>query len=158
MKYLYQQIPNVTSINSTVPEIISNIDLNKTNAVYSNAYLADYYGYTKPGKLNFVSDDVIYMNIGGLVISSKILNTMPNVYKEIILQTEKAMSTTLRKTVQQMDDAAYGRLQSGSGITVVKLTTDDQTKWNTLTKDTRTKLSVLYPSSWIKKLETLAGK
>lgn len=158
MKYLYQQIPNVTSINSTVPEIISNIDLNKTNAVYSNAYLADYYGYFKPGKLNFVSDDVIYMNIGGLVISSKILNTMPNVYKEIILQTEKAMSTTLRKTVQQMDDAAYGRLLSGSGITVVKLTTDDQTKWNTLTKDTRTKLSVLYPSSWIKKLETLAGK
>ncbi|MBK8353366.1 MAG: hypothetical protein IPL21_17425 [Saprospirales bacterium] len=57
-----------------------------------------------------------------------------------------------------MDDAAYGRLLSGSGITVVKLTTDDQTKWNTLTKDTRTKLSVLYPSSWIKKLETLAGK
>jgi TRAP-type C4-dicarboxylate transport system substrate-binding protein len=158
MKFLYQLIPNVTTISSTVPEIISNIDLNKTNVVYSNAYLADYYGYTKPDKLNFISDDVIYMNIGGLVISSKILNTIPNTYKDIILQTEKAMSTTLRKTVQQMDDAAYGRLQSGSGITVVKLTTDDQTKWNTLTKDTRAKLGVLYPSLWIKKLETLAGK
>lgn len=156
MKYLYQSLTNVTTVNSTIPEIISNIDLNKTNVVYSNAYMADYFGYTKSGKLNFITDHVIYMNIGGLIFSSKILNTIPTEYKDIILQTEKMMSTTLKNTVRQMDDAAYGRIQST--ITTIAQTTDDQAKWNTLTKDTRAKLSILYSSSWIKRLETLAGK
>jgi len=155
MPAFYAAIDGVVPVVFNVPEVLPNLNTGEINILYSTSLLAEKQGWA--AKLDNINDDLEWMSISGVVISSKFVNTLSDDLKNILISTGKAAADSLDRKIPDEDLTAYERIKSK--MSVVKRSADDLSKWVSHYKAVRQRLSQgTFSPELVSKLERLAGK
>lgn len=150
---LYQVI-NATPVPLNVPEVLPNLKTSAIDALAGPALAVEQLQWGP--ELNTVNDDVNACAIGALVFSSSRLKALPSDLKKVLTDTGNIASKALGQKVKDEDSAAYGRLSSK--MNVIKLSSDERSKWNSVFKETRKRLGQgTFDAALIKRIEDIAG-
>ncbi|MEO7326994.1 MAG: TRAP transporter substrate-binding protein DctP [Minicystis sp.] len=150
---LYQVIGGVTPVPLNVPEVLPQLNTGAIDIVTAPSLAAEQLQWSS--KLDTITSDVTAAAIGALVFSTKRLDALPADLKAIVMDTGKIAAGALTKRIRSEDAAAYGRM-SGK-MTVVTLTADEKSKWDSLFKQVRQRLAQgTFDPGLVAKLEGLA--
>jgi TRAP-type C4-dicarboxylate transport system substrate-binding protein len=150
---VFQVIGGVTPVPLNVPEVLPQLNTGAINVVAATAVGAEQLQWSS--KLDTIGDDVNALAIGGIVMSSKRLDALPEDLRTIVRDTAKVTSDALLKRLRAEDDAAFVRLKGK--MKVVTLTADEKAKWDALYKVVRDRLRQgTFAPEVVTKLEALA--
>lgn len=150
---LYQVIGGITPVPLNTPEVLPNLNTGAINALFAPSLTAEQLQWT--GKLDTLGAEIAWLSVGGLVITSKKFEALPEELRTILTDTGKVAASALIKTTRSEDDAAFKRL-SGK-LKVVTLSDGDRAKWADLYKQLRVKLGQgTFDPGLIAKLEGMA--
>jgi TRAP-type C4-dicarboxylate transport system substrate-binding protein len=133
---LFQVIGGVTPVPLNIPEVLPNLNTGAINMINAPSLAAEQLQWSS--KLDTITSDVSALAIGALVFSSKRIDALPADLKAIVMDTGKIAASALTKRIRSEDDAAFARLKGK--MKVVTLTADEQTKWQGIFKQVRSRL------------------
>jgi TRAP-type C4-dicarboxylate transport system substrate-binding protein len=150
---LYQVIGGVTPVPLNIPEVLPQLNTGAINIVNAPSLAAEQLQWAS--KLDTINEDVSAMAIGALVISSKRMDALPEDLRNIVLETGRIASNALTKRIRAEDDAAFARMKSK--MTVVTLSADEKSKFDSIFKQTRQRLKQgVFPPDLVDRVEGLA--
>jgi TRAP-type C4-dicarboxylate transport system substrate-binding protein len=149
----YQVIGGVTPVPLNIPEVLPNLKQGAVNIVSAPALLAEQYQWSS--NLDSIDADVSAMAIGGIVISSKRLESLSEAQRTVLVETGKIAASAMQKRTRSEDDKALARLKAK--MTTVTHSSDDRAKWDATYQQTRQRLAQgTFSPDLVSKLETLA--
>lgn len=134
---IFQAIGGVTPVPLNIPEVLPQLNTGAVNIVSGGALWSEQLQWTS--RLDTINDDVTSLTIGGVVLSTKALDALPEDLRAIVIDTGKVAAAALKSRIRKEDDAAYKRLKGK--MTVVTLSADEKAAWASLYKDVRKRLS-----------------
>jgi TRAP-type C4-dicarboxylate transport system substrate-binding protein len=150
---LYQIIGGVTPVPLNIPEVLPALNTGTINIINAPSLAAEQLQWAS--KLDTINEDVSAAAIGALVVSSKRLESLSDDQRSVILDTGRIAANALTKRIRAEDDAAFNRLKGK--MTVVSLSGDEKSKWESIFKQTRQRLAQgTFPADLVSKLEGLA--
>lgn len=150
---LMQIIGGVTGVPLNVPEVLPQLNTGAVNIVVAPALAAEQLQWAS--KLDHIVDKPSGFAIGALVMSTKALDGLPADLKQIVVDTGKVAASALTTRIRNEDTAAFGRMKTK--MTVVSLSGDDQSKWESVFKQVRQRLAQgTFSPELVSKLEGLA--
>lgn len=135
--FIYQVIGGVTPVPLNIQEVLPQLNTGAVNVVIAPALAAEQLQWAS--KLDHVVADVSGSAIGALVFTSKRIDALPGDLRAIVVDTGKVAAAALTTRIRNEDAASFGRMKGK--MTVVTLTTDEQSKWEGVFKQVRQRLS-----------------
>jgi TRAP-type transport system periplasmic protein len=149
---LFRQIGGVTGKRLSIPAVLPALNSRSINVITAPSLGASALQWTP--KLTHVTDEVVAFTIGALVMKKSKLDSLPADQKKILITTGKEAGKALTKKIRRADDSTYSRLKKK--MTVVKLTSDERSKWKAVFKKTRAELAKgTFPAALVKKIESM---
>lgn len=153
MVALYSVVGATSAVPLGTPDVLPNLNTGTINAIYSTSTFAEQAQWA--AKCNNICEDIAGIRMGGLIISSKIIEQLPPDMKDILFDTSKIMISGLLKKLNAEDEDAFTRLKGK--MTLVKYAAEDKEKWEATFLQTRQKLAQgTYSPDLVSKLEGLA--
>jgi TRAP-type C4-dicarboxylate transport system substrate-binding protein len=150
---LFQIIGGVNPVPLNVPEVLPNLNTGAINVVVAPALAAEQLQWAS--RLDHIVTNVAASAIGAVVFSSKRLDALPADLRAIVTDTGKVASSALTARIRNEDAAAFGRMKGK--MTVVDLSSDEQTRWEGIFKQVRGRLGQgTFAPDLITKLEGLS--
>lgn len=118
-------------------EVLPQLKANAINIINTPSVVAEQLLWAS--KLDTINKDVSALVTGGIVLSTKRLNALPNDLRTILLDTGKVAASSLIERIHDADDAAFSHLQST--MKVVTLTADELSQWNMTYREVRRRLA-----------------
>lgn len=149
----FKVLGGVSPVPLNVPEVLPNLNTGAIDVVMAPSIAAEAFQWSS--KLDTIGDDISSLAIGGIVMSSKRLDALPQDLRTILTDTAKVMANALRMRIRAEDDAAFARLKGK--MKVVTFTADQKSKWDAFHKQLRTRLGQgTFPPDLVAKLESFA--
>lgn len=149
----FQTLGGVNPVPLNIPEVLPNLNTGAINIVSAPCLAAEQLQWAT--KLDTIIEDPSSIAIGALVFSSKALESLPADLRAIVVDTGKVAANALTARIRNEDSAAFGRIKGK--MTSVKLTADEQSRWDALNKQVRQKLAQgTFSAELVAKLEGLA--
>ncbi|MCA9539560.1 MAG: TRAP transporter substrate-binding protein DctP [Myxococcales bacterium] len=150
---LMQAISGVRPVRVKVPEALSNLNDSALNLINAPCLAAEQLQWSS--KVDHFTDMVIGVEIGGIVISARRLDSLPEDLRTIVLDTGRVATAALTTRIRSEDDAVCGRLKGE--MTVTRPSADAQDQWNAKFRAARRALAQgTYPADLVERLEALA--
>lgn len=150
---LYQIIGGVTPVPLNIPEVLPQLNTGAINIVWAPSLAAEQLQWSS--KLDTIVTENSSFSIGAVVFSARVLDALPVDLRTIVTDTGKVAAAALTTRIRNEDNAAFERLKGK--MTVVNLSADERTKWDTVFKQVRQKLAQgTFSSDLVAKLEGLA--
>lgn len=150
---LYQVIGGVNPVPLNIPEVLPQLNTGAVNVVSAPALAAEQLQWS--GRLDTLVTDTSSFAIGGIVLSSKRLDALPEDLRTIISDTGKVAAAALNARIRNEDSAAFERMKGK--MTVVTLSAAEKAAWEGVYKQVRQRLGQgTFSADLISKLEGLA--
>lgn len=134
---VYSAIGGVSGVSLDVPEVLPNLNTGALNALSAPCLVAEQLQWSS--KLDNLTDAVIGVAIGALVISQKYLDGLPADLRAILTDTGKVAANALTTRIRGEDEAACRRLKGK--MTTTTLSAQEMAKWEAVFKAARQKLA-----------------
>ncbi|HRE90327.1 MAG TPA: TRAP transporter substrate-binding protein DctP [Myxococcota bacterium] len=150
----YQTLGGITPVQLNIPEVLPNLNTGALNALFASPLEAEQLQWAS--KLDHLSAEVESFHIAGLVVSSKVLDSLPADLKTILVDTAKVTTSALKTRIRSEDDAAFGRLKSK--MTLVTRSASERGAWKAFYKKVRARLGQgTFAPELVTRLEELGG-
>ena len=147
---LYDVVGAVTPVPLDTSEVHPGLSAGTVNVVEATALHAEQLQWN----LDHISSDGNSYAIGAIVLSSKLLNSLPEERRNILLDTGKIAAVAMNLRIRSEDGAAVARLKGK--MTLVEPTADDRAKWDETYRKVRGRLAQgTFPPALVTKLEGL---
>ena len=144
-----------TGVPKSVPSLLPALQSGQVNVITVPALAAAQLQWAP--QLDHIVDQPAGAGVGGLVMSKKTLDGLPGDVKRMLKKTGKKAGKMLTKRIRKEDKKAYKRISKK--MTVVKLSSSEKKTWRKVFKKIRRNLAQgTFPSSLVKKAESLAGR
>ena len=152
---IFAEIGGVSSVALGVPELLPALDQGRVDMITVPALAAEQLQWGS--RLDTINESVVAVGIGALVFSKASVEALPRDLREILVSTGRKAGKMLTERIRAEDAAAFDRLKAR--MTLVTLTRDETSKWDTLFKQVRVRLAQgTFPADLVTKIEQLAGK
>jgi TRAP-type C4-dicarboxylate transport system substrate-binding protein len=149
----YQVIGGITPVPLNIPEVLPQLNVGNINVLKAPSLVAEQFQWSS--KLDTIQDNVMNMEIGALVLSSKRLQNLPADQQQIIKDLGKTATDSLNRNIRTAEDASFARLKTK--MKVITLTPDELAQWRDIWSQMRLRLSQgVFSTIFISRLEILA--
>jgi TRAP-type C4-dicarboxylate transport system substrate-binding protein len=158
LKTFYSKIGGVNPFSSELMAVSSNIDNGKINCLAISALAAEMLQWNS--KFDNGVDNVIGIVVGGVVLTSDSLSSLPADVKKTVLDYGKGLNykgQSLALRIRGEDAAAWTRFKGRSGVKIYNPSADDKAKWVPIFKAARDSLKgTTFNAGMLDKVEALA--
>ena len=125
MPPVFQVIGGVTTVPTSVPEVLPELATGNVNAMSVSALAAEQLQWSS--RLDHLNTMVVATNIGGMVLSKAKVDALKPEYRAVMVETGKVVSKALTERIRAEDNSALERLKKK--MTVTEPTPAEREAW-----------------------------